>query len=222
MELIRLSNINKRYGESFYAVKDANVSIFKNDFVSIMGPSGSGKSTLLNCIGCMDNFTSGEYNLNGTMMNNLSSNELSIIRNTNISFIFQNFALMKDYNVYDNIELPLLKRKLTRSERESKIRSITKRLDIEDQLKKMPRELSGGQQQRVAIARALISDAGVILADEPTGSLDKKTGEDIMSILKELNDEGKTVILITHDEKVDLYAKRHFKIEDGIITEVVI
>ncbi|WP_066675020.1 ABC transporter ATP-binding protein [Clostridium septicum] len=221
MELIKLKGLNKKYGENFYALKDVNLDIMEKDFVSIMGPSGSGKSTLLNIIGCMDSVTSGEYYLDGKLVNKLNGNKLSLIRNKDISFVFQHFAIMKDYNVYDNVELPLLRRKLSKKERKSKIKEILKRLDIEDQIKKMPNELSGGQQQRVAIARALVSEAKIILADEPTGALDKKTGEDIMNLLKELNDEGKTIVLITHDEKVDSYAKRHIKIEDGKLYEVV-
>ena len=221
MELIKLKGLNKKYGENFYALKDVNLNIMEKDFVSIMGPSGSGKSTLLNIIGCMDNATSGEYYLNGELVNKMNSNQLSLIRNKELSFIFQQFAIMKDYNVYDNVELPLLRRKLSKKERKSKVREILKKLDIEDQIKKMPSELSGGQQQRVAIARALVSEAKIILADEPTGALDKKTGEEIMNLLKKLNDEGKTIILITHDERVDSYAKRHIRIEDGELYEVV-
>lgn len=221
MELIKLNDLSKSYGEDFYALKNVNLNINEKDFVSIMGPSGSGKSTLLNIIGCMDSATSGEYYLNGNLVNRLNSNQLSLIRNKDISFVFQQFAIMKDYNVYDNVELPLLRRKLTKEERKNKVKEILKRLDIENQIKKMPSELSGGQQQRVAIARALVSEAKIILADEPTGSLDKKTGEDIMNLLRELNGEGKTIILITHDEKIDSYAKRHIKIEDGKLYEVV-
>ena len=220
MELIKLKGLSKKYGENFYALKDVNLNIIEKDFVSIMGPSGSGKSTLLNIIGCMDSATTGEYYLTGELVNKMNSNQLSLIRNKELSFIFQQFAIMKDYNVYDNVELPLLRRKLSKKERKSKVREILKKLDIEDQIKKMPSELSGGQQQRVAIARALVSESKIILADEPTGSLDKKTGEEIMKLLKKLNDEGKTIILITHDENVDAYAKRHMKIEDGRLYEV--
>ena len=215
MEVIRLKNVSKKYGDKFLALDNINLTIFENDFISIMGPSGSGKTTLLNIIGLMDKATDGEYYLNGDLINNMNNNQLSLIRNKDISFIFQNFALMKDYNVYDNIELPLLRRKIDKHKRREKIIHIVKKLGIEEQLNKMPNELSGGQQQRVAIARALVSDANIILADEPTGALDKITGQEIMDLLKQLNNEGKTIILITHDEKVDSYAKTHVRIEDG-------
>lgn len=219
MELIELKNISKRYGEEFYALNKVNLKIKKNDFISIMGASGSGKSTLLNIIGFMDKASRGEYYFNGIKVDEFNSNKLSLIRNRNISFIFQNFALMRDYNVYDNVELPLLRRNVSEKYKKEEIKKALKMVNIEEQIYKMPHQLSGGEQQRVAIARALVSGAEIILADEPTGSLDKKTGEDIMNILSKLNNQGKTIILITHDEKVSSYAKRHIKIEDGIIYE---
>lgn len=219
MELIELKNISKKYSERFYALNNVNLKIKKNDFVSIMGTSGSGKSTLLNIIGFMDKASCGEYYFNGVKIDEFSNDKLSLIRNKNISFIFQNFALMKDYNVYDNVELPLLRRKMSEKCKREEIKKALKMVNIEEKINKMPHELSGGEQQRVAIARALVSGAEIILADEPTGALDRKTGEDIMNILLKLNEQGKTIILITHDEKISSYAKRHIKIEDGIIYE---
>lgn len=219
MELIELKNISKKYSERFYALNNVNLKIKKNDFVSIMGTSGSGKSTLLNIIGFMDKASSGEYYFNGIKVDEFNNDKLSSIRNKNISFIFQNFALMKDYNVYDNVELPLLRRKMSEKCKRKEIKKALKMVNIEEKINKMPHELSGGEQQRVAIARALVSGAEIILADEPTGALDKKTGEDIMNILSKLNEQGKTIILITHDENISSYAKRHIKIQDGIIHE---
>ncbi len=219
MELIELKNISKKYSERFYALNNVNLKIKKNDFVSIMGTSGSGKSTLLNIIGFMDKASSGEYYFNGIKVDEFNNDKLSSIRNKNISFIFQNFALMKDYNVYDNVELPLLRRKMSEKCKREEIKKALKMVNIEEKINKMPHELSGGEQQRVAIARALVSGAEIILADEPTGALDKKTGEDIMNILSKLNEQGKTIILITHDENISSYAKRHIKIQDGIIHE---
>ena len=218
MSLIQLKDVSKIYGKDeskTIALDNININIEKGDFLSIMGPSGSGKSTFLNIVGCMDVATQGEYYLDNILVNKLKNNELSKIRNEKVSFIFQHFALMKDYSIYDNIALPLMYRKITNKDRNILISKYAERLGIHNQLKKKPGELSGGQQQRVAIARALVSESQVILADEPTGALDQKTGQELLNLLKEINNEGKTIILITHDEKVARQCSRSIYIRDG-------
>ncbi|MGN0143685.1 MAG: ABC transporter ATP-binding protein [Clostridium sp.] len=220
MSIIELKNIKKEYGKKnfkFTAIDNINLSVEKGDFIAIMGPSGAGKSTLLNIIGCMDQVTEGEYYLNGKLINELNNKELSKVRNSTISFVFQDFALMKEYNVYDNVELPLSYRNLSNKQKKQMVIKQLEALGIKDQIKKKPSELSGGQQQRVAIARALVSDGEIILADEPTGALDSKTGMEIMNILSEINKKGKTIIIVTHDEKVASYCNKKIIIKDGRI-----
>lgn len=222
MSIIELKNIKKEYGEKdfkFTAIDNINLSVEKGDFIAIMGPSGSGKSTLLNIIGCMDQLTKGEYYLNGRLINDLSNKELSKVRNSIISFVFQDFALMKEYNVYDNVELPLSYRNLSNKQKKQMVIRQLELLGIKDQIKKKPSELSGGQQQRVAIARALVSDGEIILADEPTGALDSQTGMEIMNILSEINKMGKTIIIVTHDEKVASYCNKKIIIKNGKIIQ---
>lgn len=177
MSIIELRNVVKIYGKgenSTIALDNINLKIENGEFISIMGPSGSGKSTLLNIVGCMDILSSGEYLLKEKTLKNLSNKDLSKIRNQTVSFVFQHFALLKDYNVYENIDLPLTCRKMSGKARKEKINYYMSRLGIEKLAKKKPAQISGGQQQRVAIARALVSDADIILADEPTGALDQK------------------------------------------------
>lgn len=218
MTIIELQNIGKVYGKgesATVALTDVNLKIEKGEFWAIMGPSGSGKSTLLNILGCMDVPTSGNYLLKGKNLGKSTPNQLSQIRNQTVSFIFQQFALLNDYNVYDNIELPLLCQKLSKRERKERVRYYMKRLGIENLARKKPTQISGGQQQRVAIARALVTKADIILADEPTGALDQKTGQELMSLLREINEEGKTILLVTHDEKVASVTKRQIRIQDG-------
>lgn len=220
MDIINLKNINKIYGKNeseLIALKDINITVKKGEFLAFMGTSGSGKSTLLNIIGCMDIPTSGEYYLDSMLIKNLSNNELSKIRNLTVSFIFQHFALIKDYTVYDNIELPLIHRKIPSKEKKDLILKYSERLGIRDKLYKKPTELSGGQQQRVAICRALVSNSQIILADEPTGALDSKTGKSILDLLKEINKEGKTIILVTHDQTIAESCNRIIQLEDGNI-----
>lgn len=220
MSIIKLQNISKIYGKSnftTYALKNVDLNINKGEYLAIMGPSGSGKSTLLNLIGCMDGQTEGKYFLNNKDVSLLSNKELSKVRNNVISFIFQHFALMKEYSVYDNVELPLSFRKISKKTKRELVINHLKRLGIEDQIKKKPGQLSGGQQQRVAIARALCTEADIILADEPTGALDQKNGKDIMDILTQLNNSGKTIIVVTHDPVVASYCKRVITIKDGEI-----
>lgn len=220
--MIKLENISKIYKFDdvvIEALKDVSLTIEKGEFVAIMGASGSGKSTLLNIIGCMDTATSGTYTLDNDVISKLNSNGLSKIRNSKITFVFQNFALMEKYTAYENIELPLVNRKVSSAERRKKVLEIAKQLGIEAQLDKLPKQMSGGQQQRIALARALVSGADIILADEPTGALDQKTGIELMELLRNLNKDGKTVILVTHDPIVASYAKRIITILDGRISQ---
>lgn len=184
--IIKLDNINKIYGKNDYktvALKDINLEFFEGDFVSIMGPSGSGKTTLLNIIGFVDTATSGKYFLRGEDVNKLARGKFHKLRGTEVSFVFQQFALLKDYSVYENIQLPLLYRKISKKDKKSKVICYAEKLGITDLLNKKPSQLSGGQQQRVAIARALASESNIILADEPTGALDQKNGNELMKIL---------------------------------------
>jgi ABC-type antimicrobial peptide transport system, ATPase component len=220
MNIIELKNIGKVYGQNDYqtiALKNINMTIKEGEFAAIMGPSASGKSTLLNIIGCMDIPSSGDYYLNGNSMKSIKDHQLSSIRNNMVSFVFQNFALLKDYTMYENIELPLLHRKISNKQKKDRIMYYASRLGIENTLLKKPTESSGGQQQRAAIARALVSDAQIILADEPTGALDQKTGEELLDLFKQINAEGKTIILVTHDSKISYYAERIIHIRDGEI-----
>lgn len=219
--MIRLENISKKYKFSdteTNALIDVSLVIESGEFVAIMGASGSGKSTLLNIIGCMDTATSGKYHLSDMDVFELKSKELCKIRNEKITFVFQNFALLEKYTAYENIELPLVNRRISAKVRRKKVSEAAKQLGIETQLSKLPKQMSGGQQQRVALARALVSGADVILADEPTGALDHKTGIELMEILKKLNDKGKTIIIVTHDPAVAEYAERIITISDGRIS----
>lgn len=219
MPILELKNICKIYGRGESekkALSDVNLSINEGEFWSIMGPSGSGKSTLLNILGCMDSATSGEYILKGQDVSKMSRNQLSKVRNKIISFVFQNFALLNDYTVYENIELPLNCQRMSHKKKKERIEYYMQRLGISDLAKKKPNQISGGQQQRVAIARAMVSKADIILADEPTGALDQKTGQELLELMKEINAEGKTIILVTHDINVANVATKHMVIEDGI------
>lgn len=218
MSIIELRNLGKIYGKgecATVALKDVNLKIEEGEFWSVMGPSGSGKSTLLNILGCMDKPSEGEYILKGKAINECDGEQLSTVRNEIISFVFQNFALLNNYSVYDNIILPLNCRKMSVKEKRIRAYRIMEQLGIETLAKKKPTQISGGQQQRVAVARALITEPDIILADEPTGALDQKTGEELMKILKSINGEGKTIILVTHDEKVAAVANKRLYIEDG-------
>lgn len=218
MVVAELKNIGKIYGKgeaSTEALRGIELKIEKGDFWAIIGPSGSEKSTLLNILGCIDIPTSGEYFLNGQLVNKFTNSQLSAARNETISFIFQYFALLNEYTVYENIMLPLNCRKISVREKKQLVNYYMKRLGIEGLSKKKPTQISGGQQQRVAIARALVTKPDIILADEPTGALDRKTGEEVMKILHEINAEGKTIVVVTHDMEVAKAAKKQFYIEDG-------
>lgn len=218
MSLIELKNISKVYGKgesATMALSNVNLKVEKGEYWSIMGPSGSGKSTLLNILGCMDTATEGEYLLKGENVGKLTRNQLSRVRNKVVSFVFQNFALLNDYTVYENIEIPLHCQKISNREKKDRIGYYMSRLGIEDLYKKKPTQISGGQQQRVAIARAMVTKADIILADEPTGALDQKTGKELLALLQEINREGKTILLVTHDAAVADTAEKHLMIEDG-------
>lgn len=219
--MIELKNVSKIYengNECTKAADNISLTIQDGEFVAIMGTSGSGKSTLLNIIGCMDEMTEGEYYLNDTAVHGKKMKSLHKIRRDNISFVFQNFALMNHYSVYENVEVPLIAQKIKKKEPKRIIEENLKLLGIEKLKNKLPTRISGGQQQRCAIARALAADNPVILADEPTGALDKKTGQEIIDILIDIhNTQKKTVIIVTHDETIASKADRIIRIEDGKI-----
>lgn len=220
--LIRLENIYKQYtlaGETFNALDGISLTVNKGDFMAIIGPSGSGKSTLMNVLGCLDTPTSGKYFLDGSEVEELSEGKLAVIRNTKIGFIFQSFHLLPKLKAIENVELPLVYRGMSASERRSRAKEALTKVGLGEKMDHVPNQLSGGQQQRVAIARALAGVPPLLLADEPTGALDSKTSRDVMELLKELNEEGNTIVLITHDPKVAEQAKRVVRIQDGQLTE---
>lgn len=218
--LLKLQNIFKTYksgDDEIFALNDVSLSIDDGDFVAIIGQSGSGKSTLMNILGCLDIPSKGDYILNSKNVSSLSDNELSDIRNKQIGFIFQGFNLIPSLSAIENVELPLIYRGINKIQRRQiSIDSLCK-VGLEKRLMHKPSEMSGGQQQRVAIARAISGDPSIILADEPTGNLDSKSGNDVISILKTLNREGKTIVLITHDDSIAKNANRIIKIQDGRI-----
>lgn len=219
--MIKLKDIVKEYVLSqdnrILALDKVSLEIDEGEFVAIVGKSGSGKSTLLNIMSCLDKEIKGSYILDGININKKNSKELAQIRNQYFGFIFQNFNLLQKLTAYENIEIPLIYKRVPRRKRKKLIEEYAKKVGIEERLNHKPNELSGGQQQRVAIARALVTDPKIIMADEPTGALDEATGIQIMEILEELNKEGKTVLLITHDMDLANRAKRKIVISDGKI-----
>lgn len=218
--IIDIKNITKLYemgAEKLYALKGVDVVIERNEYVAIMGPSGSGKSTLMNIIGCLDTPTSGNYILNGKDVHEMDDDELAEIRNKEIGFVFQTFNLLPRSNALHNVELPLIYSGLSKSERIKRAEETLVNVGLGDRMKHKPNELSGGQRQRVAVARALVNHPSIILADEPTGNLDTKTGEEIMALFSELNKKGNTIILVTHEEDIARHADRIIKIRDGMI-----
>lgn len=219
--LIQMKNISKTYkmGENYVsALKDITLEILTGEFAAFYGPSGSGKSTLMNIIGCIDILDSGEYYLDGRNITDLTDDELAGIRVEKIGFIFQQFNLLPKYNAVQNVELPLLLRGIPRSKARKAAQEVLEKVGLEARMNHKPSELSGGQQQRVAIARALVGNPGIILADEPTGNLDSKSGVEIMGLITELNRQGHTIVLITHDIEVARLAGRIIGIKDGTIT----
>jgi putative ABC transport system ATP-binding protein len=218
--IIQTKDLRKSYitgTQSVDAIKGINLDIEKNEFISIMGPSGSGKTTLMNIIGCLDSATSGSYYLNNQLVNNLSDDELSQIRNKEIGFVFQSFHLLARNSALSNVMLPLRYAGFKEDEAEDRAKDVLDQVGLIDRMDHTPSELSGGQQQRVAIARALVNKPSIIFADEPTGNLDSKTGEDVMNLFKDLNNQGQTIILITHEEDIAKQSKRIINIKDGLI-----
>jgi putative ABC transport system ATP-binding protein len=221
--IITMTDITKVYtvgGEEVRALDGANLTIREGEFVSIIGPSGSGKSTLMNIIGCLDVADSGEYILDGQSIEQYSEEELARIRNKKIGFIFQNFNLLSRMSALANVELPLIYQRIHMGDRREQAAQALARVGLTDRSNHKPTELSGGQQQRVAIARALATNPAILLADEPTGNLDSKTGEDILALFHELHRAGNTIVLITHDPKIASQAQRRINIMDGRVTEV--
>lgn len=216
--LIRFQNITKVYQmgeEQVHALRGITLEIKRNEYVAIMGPSGSGKSTLMNIIGCLDTPTAGLYELNGTNVSEMNDNELAKVRNKEIGFVFQTFNLLARSDVLHNVELPLIYGGVSSSDRKRMAREAIERVGLTDRIHHKPNELSGGQRQRVAIARALVTKPSILLADEPTGNLDTKTGEEIMLLFDVLHKEGNTIILVTHEEDIAAHAHRAVRIRDG-------
>jgi len=215
-----LRDVVKTYdmgAEQVHALRGVSLDILSNEYVAVMGPSGSGKSTLMNVIGCLDVPTSGTYSLEGQMVGDMGEAQLAAIRNRQIGFVFQTFNLIPRANVYHNVELPLIYGGVSRRERRRRTELAIERVGLTDRMKHKPNELSGGQRQRVAIARALVFDPSIILADEPTGNLDSKTGDEIMVVLDELHDAGQTIVLVTHEDYIAKHAFREIRLKDGMI-----
>lgn len=225
MALIELKNLQKSYylgKQELKVLKGLNLEIQEGEFVAILGPSGSGKSTLMNIIGCIDQKSEGAYLLNGTSIENHSEDALADIRNREIGFVFQKFNLISRFDIRYNVQIPLLFSGLPLKETVAPAEAMLKKVGLEDRMKHRPIELSGGQQQRVAIARALVNNPSLILADEPTGNLDTATGEEIMKIFEQLNAEGVTIILITHEPEIAQHADRVIHLVDGVVDRVYV
>tara|TARA_B100000927_G_scaffold189604_1_gene152782 strand:- start:1390 stop:2067 length:678 start_codon:yes stop_codon:yes gene_type:complete len=218
--IINVKNIKKAYTvgtQEVHALRGIDLSVEKGEFMAIMGPSGSGKTTLMNIIGCLDTPSSGSYELNGTSVSSLEDDELANIRNKEIGFVFQSFNLLAKNSTLDNVMLPLKYAGFNKNEAILKAKEVIERVGLIDRLDHTPAELSGGQQQRVAIARALVNNPSIIFADEPTGNLDSKTGDEVMGLFKELNSNGQTIILITHEDSIAQQSNRVITIMDGLI-----
>ncbi len=220
--ILSMKNIVKEYEmgeEVFRALDDVSLEVRKGEFLAVLGPSGSGKSTLMNIIGCLDIPTSGEYILNGEAVADLDERQLAHIRNKEIGFIFQSFHLLQRQTAQENVELALIYANQDGKKMHKRSAELLTKVGLEDKIKSLPNQLSGGQQQRVAIARAIANNPTILLADEPTGALDQKTGAQVMQLFHELNEEGRTIIMITHDSKIASHAARIVKILDGRISE---
>lgn len=219
-EIIKTRDIVKLYvmgTEELYALKGVSMTIHKNEYVAIMGPSGSGKSTFMNIIGCLDTPTSGLYELNRQNVSEMDDNDLATVRNKEIGFVFQTFNLLPRSNALHNVELPLIYSGMPRSTRLELAEEALYKVSLHDRMMHKPNELSGGQRQRVAIARALVNKPSIILADEPTGNLDSKTGDEIMELFDNLHSQGNTIILVTHEDFIAEHAHRVIRLRDGLI-----
>ena len=219
-KIIEVRNIRKVYKMGkieIEAVKDISLDIYENEFVAIMGPSGSGKSTLMNILGCLDTPTSGSYVLNGTLVSTLDDNELARIRNKEIGFVFQTFNLLRGVDALHNVELPLIYSGLPYKKRIEIARKTLESVGLGHRINHKPSELSGGQRQMVAIARALVNNPSILLADEPTGNLDSKTGEEILKLFHKLHEDGNTILMVTHERDVALHAEKIIHLRDGMI-----
>ena len=224
-QIIEIEHIAKEYrmgSETVYAIRDISLNIFANDYLAIMGPSGSGKSTLMNALGCLDTPTRGKYLFEGEDVSQMDDNMLADIRNKKIGFVFQTFNLLARSTALQNVELPLVYGGIPHSKREQIAVDTLTSVGLGDRMEHKPNELSGGQRQRVAIARALVNSPSIILADEPTGNLDTKTGEEIMQLFYDLWKQGNTIILVTHEHDVALHAKRIITLRDGLIESDII
>ena len=220
--IIHVENLRKIYDTGkiqVEALKGINFDVQENEFVAIMGASGSGKSTFMNILGCLDTVTHGKYELDGIDVSKMNSSELATIRNKKIGFVFQSFNLLPKIDILKNVELPMMYAGVGRSERKSRAEVALERVGLGERMDHKPNEISGGQKQRVAIARALVNDPAILLADEPTGALDSKTGDQIMELFQELNEEGRTVIFVTHDRKLGMRCNSQVYIKDGRIAE---
>lgn len=220
MNIINIEHIAKVYqvgSEEVHALRDVSLKINQNEYVAIMGPSGSGKSTLMNMLGCLDTPTSGIYDFKGVAVSEMTDNDLAKIRNKEIGFVFQTFNLLARSDAIHNVELPLIYAGIPSAERKQRAEQALTDVGLKDRMHHKPNELSGGQRQRVAIARALVSKPAIILADEPTGNLDSKTGEEIMALFHEIHEKGNTIILVTHEEYIAEHALRIIRLKDGLI-----
>ena len=220
MNIINIEHIAKIYqvgSEEVRALADVSLRIDKNEYVAIMGPSGSGKSTLMNILGCLDTPTKGLYDFSGENVSQMNDNELASIRNRQIGFVFQTFNLLARSDALHNVELPLIYAGVSSHERRERAEAALENVGLKDRMTHKPNELSGGQRQRVAVARALVTNPSIILADEPTGNLDTKTGEDIMRLFHQIHEAGNTIILVTHEEYIAEHAARIIRLRDGLI-----